>query len=126
MPTASGDAYPKSGGRIKDPQVLATMHITWRECALCHATGVLSLHHVSKHPRNDVEGNLVMLCGSGTTGCHGLIEAHDHDKLRELGAYILKQRPDTIVYLYDQLGPVSAQEWMRRHFLIPDRVSLPS
>lgn len=38
-----------------------------------------SLHHV--YPRgqggDDVIVNLVPLCGSGTTGCHGLIEARD-------------------------------------------------
>jgi len=65
-----------------------------------------------------VEANLVMLCGSGTTGCHGLIEARDSDKLRELGTYVLQARGDIIVYLYEQLGAVAAQEWMKRHFLI--------
>lgn len=59
-----------------------------------------------------------MLCGSGTTGCHGLIEARNSEKLAELGSYILKARGDTIVYLYDRMGAVAAQEWMRRNYLI--------
>jgi hypothetical protein len=61
---------------VRDPVLLSILHRDWRECALCgQHRGRLSLHHISKHPRDDVEANLVMLCGSGTTGCHGEIEA---------------------------------------------------
>lgn len=96
------------------------LHLLWRECALCGDTGTLSLHHISKHPRDDMLGNLVMLCGSGTTGCHGLIEANNPMKLRELGEHVLKMRPDVIDYLYRRKGSEPAQEWMRRHFLLSD------
>jgi hypothetical protein len=30
----------------------------------------------SKLPWVDKPGNLILLCGSGTTGCHGYIESH--------------------------------------------------
>lgn len=33
--------------------------------------------------------NLIALCGSGTTGCHGWVESNRH-KARELGLLILK------------------------------------
>lgn len=119
MTTTGGRADTKPEGRIKDPKLLAVLHLMWRECALCRASDLLSLHHINKHPRDDIEGNLVMLCGSGTTGCHGLIEARNSEKLAELGEYILKARGDTIVYLYDRMGPEAAQEWMRRNAITP-------
>ena len=63
-----------------------------------------------------------MLCmGPGSKDCHGLIEAHNHEKMAELGAYILKARGDTIVYLYESMGPMAAQEWMHHHLLITHR-----
>lgn len=49
-------------------------------CRVCGQTGPNNLHHVL--PRHYgliawTESNLIPLCGSGTTGCHGLVEAHD-------------------------------------------------
>lgn len=47
-------------------------------CAICDGNWD-SLHHV--YPRgqggDDTAVNLIALCGSGTTGCHGRVEAHD-------------------------------------------------
>lgn len=111
-------ADPKPRGRIKDPSLFRLLHLEWRECAICGKTGQLSLHHINKHPRDDVKGNLVMLCGSGTTGCHGRIEAHDHQVMWLLGEHILGNRGDTIVYLYEYLGAVAAQDWIRRNLLV--------
>lgn len=78
----------------------------------------LSLHHISKHPRDDVKGNLVMLCGHGTAGCHGKVEEHNMVALRKLGHHILAHRPDTIEYLYERMGVVQGQDFMRRNLLI--------
>lgn len=71
----------------------ATLHLVFARdegcCARCGAaiTGQRgydwSLHH--RRPRGsggtslawvNLPGNLVMLCGSGTTGCHGFVESH--------------------------------------------------
>lgn len=45
--------------------------------------GDYSIHHRrprgmggSKRPETDLPANLLTLCGSGTTGCHGYIESH--------------------------------------------------
>lgn len=52
-------------------------------CRLCHDLTMhvpgTTLHHiVSKSLRgDDVADNLVPLCGDGTSGCHGLVEARD-------------------------------------------------
>lgn len=78
----------------------------------------LSLHHFVKHPRDDLRGNLVMLCGHGTAGCHGLVEAHHEETLRALGKYVLAERGDTITHLYERLGAAPAQEFLHRNLLI--------
>lgn len=80
---------------------------------MCGASDRLSLHHVRKHPRDDVEANLVMLCGDGVRGCHGLVEAHHLPTVQALMAYILTQRADTVIYLVDSLGENAAIHWFQ-------------
>ena len=60
-------------------------------CRVCSASPLaahMTLHHlVSKSlGGDDVAANLVALCGSGTTGCHGLVEARDPWACSVLGA----------------------------------------
>jgi hypothetical protein len=98
----------------RDPGLLAVLHLRWRCCALCGETWPLSLHHVSNKPRNDVEANLVMVCGSGTTGCHGLITVNDDDKRRELALYLREKRPDTLAYLEETFPREGADNWLQR------------
>src|SRR5438132_1162605 len=76
------------------------------DCALQDETceRVLSLHHIHKRPRDDVRANLVWLCGDGTRGHHGKIEAHDPESKRRLGAHVLLYRQDTVMYLSEKLG----------------------
>ena len=107
---------PKPPARVHSPATLSILHHEWRECALCgQHRGRLSLHHIHKHPRDDVRPNLVMLCGSGTTGCHGDIEGGVRERRRELGLYLLNYRPDTLEYLATKLkGEVQARAWIQR------------
>lgn len=114
-------ADPKPPARVRDPELLRRLHLKWRDCALsladlpyCLGVSRLSLHHIHKHPRDDLRENLVMLCGSGTTGCHGAVERADPDARRELAKYIRFYRPDTYAYLIEKLGGVeAAREWLR-------------
>lgn len=123
----------KPEARIRDPDLLRSLHLEWHECALCGSVGLpvadspnpenlmyigLSLHHILKHPRDDVRGNLVMLCGHGTAGCHGLVEAHDKRTLSLLGRHVLLHREDVIAHLDQRLGPVAAQEFLGRELLV--------
>lgn len=110
----------KAGPRIRNPELLRHLHYRWRYCVLCDGaeTEALSLHHVHRHPRDDVEANLVMVCGSGTTGCHGRIEANDRETLRALAGYLRDSRPDVLLYLAKKLsrsgGMIAAVAWLAR------------
>lgn len=115
---AVSQSDPKPAGRTRNGELLAVLHMRWQECALCYGTkyteGRLSLHHISRHPRDDVEGNLVMLCGDGTRGCHGLIEAHELNKQRELASYLRTWRSDTLAYLDARFPQEGADAWLQR------------
>ncbi|ALA48482.1 HNH endonuclease [Mycobacterium phage Lolly9] len=47
-------------------------------CERCTAWGNLTLHHRKKRSQGGLwtADNCVLLCGHGTTGCHGWIEHH--------------------------------------------------
>lgn len=100
------------------------MHLGHHSCALCGTTrGRFSLHHIHRHPRDDVRANLVMLCGDGTTGCHGGVEARDPDAMRDLYTYLLAEREDFFRYLVEKLRAqghdrprVGAVAWLGNQF----------
>ena len=111
--------------RIRDPGLLIELHLRWRECALCGATEPLSLHHIANKPRDDVEANLVMVCGSGTTGCHGLIEARDPLVRWSLALHVHDSRPDTTGYLAERYPVEGAHAWLRRVYGACERAYQP-
>lgn len=115
----SGEPDPKQDPRVRDGALLRRLHGRWRECAITGATRGLSLHHVRKHPRDDVEPNLVMVEGSGTTGFHGRLEAGDPTARRLMGEYLRDERPDTIDYLVRRCGGAEqAAAWFERTYLV--------
>ncbi len=110
----------KPAPRVRDPELLRRLHLRWRDCALCGTpigrTRRLSLHHIYRHPRDDVEGNLVMLCGDGVTGCHGDVEARREEALADLRRVIEEERHDVIEYLDGKLGGLDqALAWLDRY-----------
>jgi len=42
-------------------------------CELCHRAPGNRHHRQGRDPYNSVPSNILLACGSGTTGCHGLI-----------------------------------------------------
>jgi hypothetical protein len=109
----------KAAPRVKDPELMRRLHQQLRECEVTGTTGRLSLHHINRHPRDDVRGNLVMVDGSGTTGFHGHLEARDPDALKQLGRHIIEDRPDTLDYLRWRFPkPGQAEAWLERHYLV--------
>ena len=100
------------------------MHLRRGSCAIRHLGDCdprPSLHHVlprKPHLGDDVEANLVFLCGSGTEGHHGLVEHHDPAACRALYEHIRTHRIDTIGYLVDKFGDEEmALAWLERHYL---------
>ena len=119
---------PKTPARVRDDTLYPLLHYRWRECALRQELhpktaygppGIvwsLSLHHVHKHPRDDVEAALVMVCGHGTVGCHFRLENADMEARAALVRHIRIFRPDTFAYLTAKLGSaIRADEWLRSH-----------
>ena len=107
---------------VRDPQLLRELHKRWRECAMASTNEegercepILSLHHIHAHPRDDVEANLIMLCGSGTTGHHGAVQHREKWARDALRAILRASRPDFIEYLTWRLRtPERAAEWLDR------------
>jgi hypothetical protein len=107
---------------VRDPALLRSLHKRWRECAMAHLNEegercepILSLHHIHNHPRDDVEANLIMLCGSGTTGHHGAVQHREKWAREALRALLRRSRPDFARYLAEKLGsPEKAAEWIDR------------
>lgn len=59
-------------------------------CERCGTVGAGNIHHRkprgmggSRDPGINSVCNLMLLCGSGTTGCHGWVESHRQDAMAE-------------------------------------------
>lgn len=116
----SGQPDPRPPRRIKDRALMKLKHNQGGVCALADHTcaSTLNLHHIWARSQggDDVDANLVWLCGSGTTGHHGRVEDHDAETLLALRVVLLRDRPDTLQYLSDKLGPPHAvADWLERH-----------
>ena len=99
-------------------------HWAFDECVICAGIDI-SIHHIlSKSSTasgvgDDVWENLAPLCGDGTTGCHGGVEAELDSVCRAFGIYIAQERPDTVEYLTRKLGsPEAAAEFLRRRYRV--------
>jgi hypothetical protein len=68
-------------------------------CRICTLGDNVTLHHLV--PRSlrgdDVAANLVSLCGTGSTGCHGRIEARDPWACTLLGHSLSKAEREYVV-----------------------------
>lgn len=69
---------PKPARRIVNPQAGRQKVLFEGRCRACGVSGSLNRAHlVAKGQRgDDVDANIVPLCGSGTTGCHGALTDH--------------------------------------------------
>lgn len=92
-----------------------------RMCLICgkHAE---SGHHVlgkgSPYFGDDLEENIVALCGDGVRGCHGLIENEDIAARKILGIKLVTERADVIYYVRMKLGEEAGADWLRRRLFI--------
>jgi hypothetical protein len=71
---------PRPTRRVVDPHAGTGKVVAEGRCRACGRKGLSYLnraHLVSKGQRgDDVEDNIVPLCGSGTSGCHGSLTDH--------------------------------------------------
>lgn len=108
--------------RIRDVAAMTAYHEKMRSCEIratdCQGSWLLSVHHV--YPRSqggdDVEENFVMGCGSGTTGCHGKVEAKDPEALNCLYEYVIRWRADVLAYLVQKLGATEGMDYLIRTY----------
>ena len=80
------------------------------------------MHHLvprgGPHYGDDVVENLIPISGSGTTGCHGLIEAGNHSARAALARSLL---PEEWSYVVSKLGGLeAATAWLSRAYHIPE------
>lgn len=67
---------PKPAPRIVSDKAGRRKVMAEGRCRLCGYAAELSRHHLVPKGQqgDDVDDNIVPLCGSGTTGCHGDVE----------------------------------------------------
>jgi hypothetical protein len=130
---------PKPGRRraVADPAALRRAALRRRECAACGEPGANGHHVVERDDGgDDVDENIVTLCGSGTYGCHGALHGNPYvaevvavhpsgrtrrhyerrDRAwvgRRVGDHLRRERPETVAYVLAKLGP-----FVGRHYLV--------
>jgi len=127
---------PKQGPRVKDRDALTRARHAGDECVACGRPPSNVHHFVPKAAPwlgDDVDANLVLLCGTGTVGCHGALHGSpytDHAGQRwtmaetaaAVGRHVAAHRPDTVEYTLTHLGWSAGREFLRRHYslVLPD------
>ena len=103
-------ADPKPLRRIRDPEAMRRAHRAGDCC-------VVNAHHVVSRARggDDITDNLVLLCGSGTTGCHGEFHAGVSEVAKKIGEALT---PAHILYVRTRLGDVPGRMFLRREYLL--------
>lgn len=78
---------PRFRGNPREWERLREAKLYGRSCRVCRATLAETLHHLIPRSNggSDVEDNLIPVCGSGSTGCHGLLEEWDETASLKLG-----------------------------------------
>lgn len=90
-----------------------------RECRLCGRVSSNGHHLVYRSQGGaDDPDNIIPLCGSGTTGCHGKIHAHDHEARLAVGFSL---RDEERRYLVRKFGDNRrAAAWLERVYGTPE------
>jgi hypothetical protein len=105
-------ADPKPSARFQ-ATTLQWVELRKQKMGPCRVCGQVptTLHHlVSRSLRgSDVVENLVPLCGSGTHGCHGAVEARRPDALKALRENL---RVEEVKYILDTKG----EDFLSRYY----------
>jgi hypothetical protein len=108
---------PKPRPRIHDPSAMQRAHYEGDCCVACGVTGPLNAHHVLSRARggDDVPENLLLVCGSGTTGCHGMFHAGSWAVAAAIG---LALTPAHVAYVLDRLGETAGRDFLLREYAV--------
>lgn len=104
----------KAPPRLRDPEAMSAMHRAGGECLSCGRDArYCSIHHLLGRAQggDDVEANMVFLCGDGASGCHGAYHGNPyrgdfgarftHDTVADsIGRYLMHESgSDALNYL---------------------------
>lgn len=132
--------------RIIDPKAIVRAKLMYPWCAACLNGPASNGHHVLPADKfgDDVVENIVGICGTGTSRCHGAHHGnpYEHDTGRELRAHngtiisrvterrdaewvnrrigvtLLKDRQDVIGYVLEKLGDVPGRDYLSRVYYV--------
>lgn len=122
---------PKRARRVVDAQAMQRARLREDECGSCGRRGA-NAHHIlakgSPHFGDDVLENLIVLCGSGSMGCHGALHGApyidgkgkrwDGAEVRvALGRAFFSRRRDIISYVLGKLGHEPGARHLERYGL---------
>lgn len=139
---------PKPDPRIVDRDAMRVARLASDYCGACGGQPG-SVHHVVPRSEggDDVAGNLMLLCGNGTMGCHGALHGNpyvvevlnvtkhigsgvyatypwDYERRdaawvsQRIGQTILLLRPDVIAYVTAKLGEDAGAAYLDRRYQI--------
>lgn len=102
---------PKPAKRIVDPEAGFAKLFHEGRCRICGSTFPLTRHHLVNRSQggDDVDNNLVPLCGNGTMGCHGLVTERDFETLAALRSRL---KMNEILYIELKKG----YEWLHKTY----------
>lgn len=115
--------------RLVDPAAVQAVRLRGGACASCGRRAE-SAHHViprgGPHFGDDVDANIVLLCGDGTRECHGAAEGSPFVRLgkrwtpedvrRRIGQHLILAQPQTVAYAVQKLGLEPGIDFLRRRY----------
>lgn len=127
--------------RILDAKAIVRAKLMYPYCAACVAGPASNGHHVLPADRfgDDVVENIVGICGTGTSLCHGAHHGNPYTQLvldmrerggrvlerrdaewvnRRIGVTLLKERQDVIGYVLEKLGDVPGRDYLARVYYV--------
>lgn len=117
--------------RIVDKTAWKGVLLADRACVACGRPATNTDHVVrrgSPHFGDDVPENLLPLCGSGSSGCHGARHGSPYvdgsgrrwtpEDVRRAEGRVLARRPPMIRYVLDKLGDEAGRDYLRRFFYV--------
>ena len=119
---------PKPPPPVRDLAVLRRFHAFYSNCVHCGNAHITAAHLVGRgRGGDDHMGNLVPLCGSGSSGCHGAFD-NGHTFIGDFGrrvtptavkasvAYFIRSEAgdDHRKYLVGKLGSFGAESFVQK------------